>query len=189
MVLHLLTPPGEEPVTSADLREFLRLPADQEEELLLRLIRVAREVIEQHCNLAMLRQSWKLQLDNWPQSGRVALYKSPVISVDKVQGFGTDGSLILFSTEEWRLDEASQPQRIYLSRPQYINIARGLVIELTAGLSLSAENLPEPLRHATLKLATHLFENRNSADAESLVTTLPPMIGQLLSPWVKRGRL
>lgn len=189
MVLHLLTPPAEEPVTSVSLREFLRLPEDQEEELLLRLIRVAREVIEQHCNLAILRQSWQLQLSNWPQSGRIALYKFPVIAVDKVQGFDIDGSAIVFGADDWRLDEDARPQRIYLSRPQQINIARGLVIELTAGLSLIAEAVPEPLRHATLMLAAHLYENRNSGDADTLVNTLPAMIGQLVAPWLKRGRL
>ena len=38
MVLHLLTPPVEEPVTSVSLREFLHLPEDREEELLLWLM-------------------------------------------------------------------------------------------------------------------------------------------------------
>lgn len=191
MVLHLITPPEFEPVTSADLREFLRLPtgepAGEEEELLLRLIRVAREAIEQRCNLAMLSQSWQLQLTNWPQSGRVALYKSPVITVDKVQGFDIDGQAILFGIEEWRLDVDSQPQRIYLSRPQHINIARGLVIEVTAGFGSEPENVPEPLRHACLMLAAYLYENRNSFDANA--GSMPAMIEQLLSPWARRGHL
>lgn len=189
MVLHLLTPPDNEPVTSANLREFLRLPELQEEALLLRLIRVARETIEHSCNLALLTQSWQLQLANWPQSGRVALYKSPVITVDKVQGFDINGQALLFHADEWRLDADSQPQRIYLSRPQRLNIARGLVLEITSGFGIEPETVPEPLRHACLMLAAHLYENRNSFDADNTARHLPAMIEQLLSPWLRRARL
>lgn len=189
MVLHLITPPEFEPVTRDELREFLRLADEQEEELLLSLIRVARETIEQRCNMAMLSQSWQLQLANWPQSGRVALYKSPVMSIDKVQGFDVDGEAILFDENEWRLHADSQPQRLYLSRPQRINIASGVLIEVTAGFGAEPENVPEPLRHACLMLAGYLYENRNSFDADLVARTLPPMIEQLLSPWVRRGRL
>ena len=189
MVLRLIAPPVEEPVTTVMLRDFLRLPADQEEDLLGRLIRVTRETIEQHCNLVMLPQSWHLQLDNWPQSGRIALYKTPVISIDKVQGFGADGSAVLFGSDDWRLDTDSRPQRLYLSRPQHITIARGLVIELTAGLSDDPEKLPEPLCHACLMLAAHLYDNRNISDVQGIAGTLPETVTQLLSPWLRRGRL
>ncbi|MDM7850482.1 head-tail connector protein [Pseudochrobactrum kiredjianiae] len=189
MVLQLITPPVEEPVTTAFLREFLRLPPDQEENLLTRLIRTAREVIEDHCNLVMLSQRWYLQLTNWPQSGRIALYKAPVISIDKVRGFSADGSAVQFSSDDWRLDTESRPQRLYLRRPQYITIARGLEIELTAGLANEPEALPETLRHACVMLAAHLYDNRNSAQAGTLMTSLPDMVAQLVSPWLRRGRL
>lgn len=187
MVLQLITPPVKEPVTTAMLRDFLRLSPDQEEDLLERLIRTAREVIEQHCNLVMLPQRWQLQLANWPQSGRIALYKAPVISIDKVQGFDADGSAVLFNADDWRLDTDSRPQRLYLRRPQYINIARGLEIELTAGLSDEPSNLPDVLRHACLVLAAHLYDNRNSY--ETVMHNLPDMAAQLVAPWRRRGRL
>ncbi len=189
MVLRLVTPPVKEPVTTAFLREFLRLPPDQEEDLLARLICTAREVIEQHCNLVMLPQSWHLQLSNWPQSGRIALYKAPVISIDKVQGFDADGSAVLFTDDDWRLDTESRPQRLYLRKPQHITIASGLEIELTAGLANEPEDLPETLRHACVMLAAHLYDNRNSADTGSLMTRLPDMVAQLVAPWLRRGRL
>ena len=188
MVLQLITPPVKEPVTTAVLRDFLRLPPDQEEDLLVRLIRTAREVIEEHCNLVMLPQSWQLQLAHWPQSGRIALYKAPVISIDKVQGFSADGSTILFGDDDWRLDTESRPQRLYLRKPPHITIARGLEIELTAGLANELEDLPETLRHACVMLAAHLYDNRNSADT-GLMTSLPDMVAQLVSPWLRRGRL
>lgn len=188
MVLQLLTPPVKEPVTTAVLRDFLRLPPDQEEDLLVRLIRIAREVIEQHCNLVMLPQGWHLQLTSWPQSGRIALYKAPVISIDKVQGFAADGSAILFGDDDWRLDTESWPQRLYLRKPPHITIARGLEIELTAGLTNEPEDLPETLRHACMMLAAHLYDNRNSADTGSMIS-LPDMVAKLVSPWLRRGRL
>ncbi|MBX8801019.1 hypothetical protein HBA92_09660 [Ochrobactrum sp. MR28] len=189
MVLRLITPPVSEPVTTALLRDFLRLPLGQEEDLLERLIRTAREVIEQHCNLVMLQQCWHLQLANWPQSGRIALYKAPVISIDKVQGFAADGSEVLFSEDDWRLDTESRPQRLYLRRPPNITIARGLEIELTAGLASEPPGLPETLRHACVILAAHLYDNRNSAEAGGLMTSLPDMVAQLVAPWLRRWRL
>ncbi|WP_439273320.1 head-tail connector protein [Pseudochrobactrum sp. HB0163] len=189
MVLRLVTPPAKEPVTTAMLRSFLRLPPDQEEDLLVRLIRTAREVIEQQCNLAILPQSWHLHLANWPQSGRIALYKMPVISLDKVQGFSADGSAILFGEEDWRLDAESRPQRLYLRKPPLVAIARGVEITLTAGLADEPEDLPETLRHACVMLAAHLYDNRNSADNGTLMTSLPDMVAQLVALWLRRGRL
>lgn len=189
MVLQLITPPVHEPVTTALLRDFLRLPPDQEEDLLTRLIRTAREVIEAHCNLVMLPQRWHLKLANWPQSGRIALYKAPVISIDKVQGFSADGSAVLFGDDGWRLDEESRPQRLYLRKPPHITIAKGLEIELTAGLGQEPSALPEALRHACVMLAAHLYDNRNSADTGASMISLPDMVAQLVAPWLRRGRL
>lgn len=187
MVLQLIVPPVSEPVTSTELREFLRLQPLEEEPLLQHLIRVAREVIEQWCNLAMLKQSWQLQLDNWPQSGRVALYKAPVLTIDHVQGWDAQQQPVHFTADQWRLDVQSRPQRLYLSRPPAVTIAHGVMIELTAGLATIAGELPQPLCHATMMLAAHLYENRNVAAPDT--QQLPPLIEQLLAPWHRRGRL
>lgn len=189
MVLRMTMPPVEEPVTAAMLRDFLRLPVDQETDLLNRLIRVAREAIEQYCNLVMLPQNWHLQLDNWPQSGRIALYKMPVIAVEKVQGFDATGNIILFNANEWRLERGPRLQRLYLCRPQHIAIARGMQVEWSAGLASTAENLPEPLRHACLMLAAHFYENRTSVESGITENNLPDMVAQLVAPWSQRGRL
>lgn len=63
--------PGAEPVTLAELKQYLRLGHASEDELLAGLIRAAREDLERATGLALIEQDWRLVLDRVPPSGIV----------------------------------------------------------------------------------------------------------------------
>lgn len=75
MTMFLVTPPALEPVTIADARAFLRISTDSEDDVLRRIIKTARELVEAETGLALVDQTWRLRVDRWPRSG-VSLFSS-----------------------------------------------------------------------------------------------------------------
>ncbi len=96
MTMFLVTPPVLEPVTVADARAFLRISTDSEDDILRRLIAAAREIIESETGLSLIDQTWRLRVDRWPRSGRLALFKYPVKMVTTVVAYRPDGTAISF---------------------------------------------------------------------------------------------
>ncbi len=78
MTMTLIKPPALEPVTLAEVRQFLRLDDDSEDTLLTGLIKAARETLEVQTGLALINQTLRLYLDSWPTSGVVRIAKYPV---------------------------------------------------------------------------------------------------------------
>ena len=69
MISYLLAGPAGEPVSLAEAKAFLRLDSDAEDGLLATLIAAARLHIESVSGKALLRQTWRLVLDDWPAEG------------------------------------------------------------------------------------------------------------------------
>lgn len=76
-----LTPPAIEPVSLSEAKDFLRIIADDEDELLGTLITAARLMIEAASGRLLIEQGWRIVLDTWPQGGEIRLPLSPVRSL------------------------------------------------------------------------------------------------------------
>lgn len=189
MSMRMITSPLIEPVTMGDVRSFLRLAENGEEETLTRLIKTAREMLEQRCGMALIEQCWSLQLHNWPVSDRIALYKYPLRSVDRIYSQGWDGGNVELNPADWQLNSINRPARITINRPQNINPARSLTVEFTAGFGSEAQDVPKAVQQAMLTLIAHLYEFRGGSDAQSRPVTFPPVVDQLVAPWNRRGQL
>src|SRR3989338_876330 len=81
----LVTPPGAEPISLAELKAHLRLDGAEEDALLTSLTRTAREHLERTAGLALISQGWRLHLDVWSSSGSIEIGRGPVISIDAIR--------------------------------------------------------------------------------------------------------
>lgn len=183
MTMFLVTPPALEPVTIADVRAFLRISTDGEDDILRRLIAAAREIIEAETGLSLIDQTWRLRVDRWPRSGRLALFKYPVKMVTTVVAYRPDGTAISFSPEEFVLHHSRRPQRLYMA--QYPDAAEfvGLEVDFVAGFGESGVEVPDALKQAILTLVAHLYESRAGVDADAAQRSFPPVIGQMIDSW------
>ncbi|KAB2717509.1 putative phiE125 gp8 family phage protein [Ochrobactrum sp. RC6B] len=183
MTMFLVTPPALEPVTIADVRAFLRISTDSEDDILRRLIATAREIIETETGLSLIDQTWRLRVDRWPRSGRLALFRYPVKSVAAVVAYRQDGTAISFAPEEFVLHHGRRPQRLYMA--QYPDAAEfiGLEVDFVAGFGESGVEVPDALKHAILTLVAHLYESRAGVDADAATRSFPPVIGQMIDSW------
>ena len=182
----IVTPPSVEPVTAADLREFLRETAeglpDAEANA---LVKEARELIEQMTGLALIQQDWRLALDYWPsgrgpwwdgvvegsiailqgQPATVELPRYPLISVQSVTVYGTAGdasSVNVASTFD--VDLYQQPGRLALKFGQTWPVAmrptNAVEIVYRAGFGSAASNIPSVLTRAVKQIAAYLHSHR-----------------------------
>lgn len=179
--MFLVTPPVLEPVTVADARAFLRISTDSEDDILRRIIKTARELVEADTGLALIDQTWRLRVDRWPRSGRLALFKYPVKAVTAVVAYRCDGTAISMEPEEFMLQHGRRPQRVYMAQYPDAQSFCGLEVDFIAGFGETGVEVPDALKQAILTLSAHLYENRAGLDGAT--SELPPMVGQMVDSW------
>ncbi|MGW6776605.1 head-tail connector protein [Brucella pseudogrignonensis] len=174
MTMFLVTPPALEPVTIADARAFLRISTDSEDDVLRRIIKTACELVEAETGLALVDQTWRLRVDRWPRSGRLAIFKYPVKAVTAVVAYRPDGSAIGMEPEEFMLQHGRRPQRVYMAQYPDAQTFCGLEVDFIAGFGETGVEVPDALKQAILTLTAHLYENRAGLDTAK--AELPTMV-------------
>ncbi|GAB1581393.1 hypothetical protein [Phyllobacterium phragmitis] len=183
MTMHLVLAPAVEPVTLAEARAFLRLSTENEDAIVQQLLRTAREVVEGQTGLALISQIWRLHLDRWPRSGRIALFRYPVREIVAVTAYGPDGTPVEIGAGEWRLHKGERPQRLYLNQRPGSSSLGGLEIDFVAGFGETGADVPDALKHAILTLLAHLYEFRGAFDGEAQPVSFPPAFDRLVDIW------
>lgn len=180
------TAPSVEPVSAAELRDFLRdtvesLPDSEANAL----IKEARQLIEQMTGLAFLQQDWRLALDHWP-SGRgpwwdgiregaiseihgqpavLELPRYPLMSVQSVTVYGTDSTpAVVNVASTFDVDRYQQPGRLALRFGQTWPVAmrptNAIEIVYRAGFGALASDVPAVLVRAVKQVAAYLHTHR-----------------------------
>lgn len=198
MPLILTAPPVGEPVSVSDAKTWLRVSHFDEDTLISDLITSARERIEHHTGLALIAQSWRETLDDWPRhrldagGQAVRLARRPVVSVESVSTLGAQGQWVVWAPSEYRV-ELGEPGRLIatlpFSLPQLAHCAGGLQIDFTAGFGPSGQDVPAALREAILRMVGAAYANVERAEsAQRGREDLPEGVEALLRPW-RRARL
>jgi uncharacterized phiE125 gp8 family phage protein len=179
--------PEAEPVAVAEAKAFLRLDTASEDELIVSLIRAAREDVERATGLALIDQTWRLTLDAVPQNGIVLLPRHPVREVIAVTAHGSEGEASLVVAGDWQADLVSRPARLAFHRPPPpMRALNGLEIDFRAGFGEAGTDVPDPLRRAILMLAAHWYEFRAGYGPDGQPTSYPPHYERLIAPWRDR---
>lgn len=190
--LERLEDPAVEPLALAETRLHLRLDDDAEDELVLGLIKAAREIAEAETRRALIRRGFRLWLDAWPVGRRaVELPLPPLAAITDVTLYDAEGSPSLLGAEAWLADTIGEPGRLVLRAgipsPVPGREANGIAISYAAGYGPAAADVPEALRRGMALLVGHLFECRE-AGAAATVDALPYGVARLWAPF-RRVRL
>jgi uncharacterized phiE125 gp8 family phage protein len=65
----LLAGPALEPLSLDEMRVYLRLETNDEDALVLSLIKAARNAVEQGAKRALIAQKWRIRLEAFPRGG------------------------------------------------------------------------------------------------------------------------
>lgn len=187
---HTLTiEPAVEPVTAVELQTHLitnstALPDAQADDL----ITEARQYIEQMTGLALINQTWAMDLDSWPRSGstewwsgvremavsdlytnsainHMTLPRYPLSSVTGISTFSETGAETAITISDYFITDTSRkPGRIVLKSgktwPAATRTANAIKITYVAGYGTAASNVPATLKRAVKQFAAALYRNR-----------------------------
>lgn len=183
MTCYLLAGPASEPISLAEAKAFLRVPDDAEDGLIATLIAAARIHIESVAGLALITQSWRLVLDEWPANRLVQVPMRPLQSVTAITAYGEDGegSALALPQFAWDAQGVRIPNPIAgmpVLQPHF-----GIEIDVVTGFGPTPEDVPAPLRQALLLLVGHWYEHRDAVIQAGAGSIIPAALAPLIAPY------
>ncbi|MBF9232059.1 head-tail connector protein [Microvirga alba] len=178
--------PAVEPVSLADMKAYLRVDDDAEDDLITGLIKAARLIVEAVSRRILIAQNWRVMLDRWPQDQTVLLPLSPLLSVESVKVFDASGVSTEVTIDSIESDLSSDPPRLIVrSAPNPGRARNGIAIDVRVGYGDSPDSVPATLRLAIKIVVAHWFENRGDVAGDQV---LPAEALALIAPF-QRARL
>lgn len=193
-----------EPVTTAEAKTHLRVDNSAEDTYIDTLITAARQHIEEITGRALIKQTWELSLDDFPESvwfespwepwirhgeKPILLPRSPLQSVTSITYVDTDGATQTLSASKYRVDSKSEPARVTEAEgeiwPSTDRVTNAVTVTYDAGYGDQAADVPAAFKHAIKLLVGHWFENREASTPDS-IQKLPTAVEALLSPYQVR---
>ena len=145
---YIITPPEREPITLEDAKTYLRVPHDEEDNLIENLIKVSRETVENMQNRAIPEQTINVFFDK--AEDEITLPRPPL---KEIKSFKIDGE----EFTDYKLDDKAEPSKVYIEKDIDVEEKPNLIeIEYTAGY----DNIPKPTEQAIYLLIAHLYEVR-----------------------------
>lgn len=183
----LVTDAVIEPVTVSEVKNHLRVTDNSEDALIAGLITSARKYVEQVTRRSLINQTWRLYIDDFPNSDSIELPFPPLVSVTHVKYYDENNTLQTLSGSIYQTDNRSTPGEIELTASgawpatadEKVNAVE---IEYIAGYGSSASAVPSPIRLAITHLVSHWFENREPFSAVQL-NLVPTTFEMILMPY------
>lgn len=160
--MKLITPPSSEPISLSEAKGHLRVDASDEDSYISGLIVAARQFIELQTQRALITQTWKLSLDQFPTNKTVYIPLSSLRLVEGITYYDTTGATQTLPATDYYVDSDNDPGRVVLvdtvatyDRPSAVQI------QFQAGYG-SAADVPQAIKQAMLLLIGHWYENREA---------------------------
>lgn len=189
MALVLVTPPTVEPVSLPEAKAHLRIVHNLDDTRITQKKKAARLKVENFLERALLQQTWRLSLDDFPEEGDGIKLGRPrligIVSFTFTDLNGDEQELVEDDDFVFNADE--EPCIIWPSAagvttgaiwPVTICSPGNVVIEYTAGYGTLATDVPEDIKDAILQTMEVLFDNPG-ADIPAIVqdTLMPYRVG------------
>ena len=184
MTYLLVGEPAAEPVSLAEAKGHLRVEHTADDGLIASLIAAARSHVESETGLAIIVQTWRLYLDDWPADRCVRLKRHPVRRIETATIFDEDGDPHALAEGWLRLDTVSRPARLHVSEaaPPGARM-NGIEIEFVAGLAEAANEVPDAIKRAVLLLVAQWYEFRGAYTAKDQPVAVPAGFERLIAPF------
>lgn len=168
------------PLPLAEVKAFLRIGTSDEDALLAGLVRAAADLCEAFTGRALLS---RMVRETLPASRAWArLGAAPVAAIEGIELLGADGGAVALAAGDYGID-------IDAAGEGWVRLLVGLEakrvrVSYHAGMAADPNGLPEALRHGIVRLAAHLYTQRDRLDDAGP----PAAITALWRPW-RRLRL
>lgn len=172
-----------EPVTLEEAKGYLRIERSDEDALLRMLIRAARETVERETGRVLGRRGFRLALELQAGELEARVSRRPIASVGKVVAYDADGTPTEFEPASVAIRPGVFETVLRFDALVVQAGANGIEIEGEAG----ADDVPESLRIAVLRLVASGYEMRGGVDPAMQPAAIPPLVRGLLAPYRRMG--
>jgi len=188
MISYLLAGPAEEPVSLVEAKAFLRVDDAVEDALITTLIGAARLHVEGVTGRALLAQSWRVVLDEWPEDRQVRLPVTPFMAVTEITAYDAAGAGHVVPLAQFM----REPDRLLLpatvSGMPALRERQGIEIDYVAGFGTEPEDVPVDIRAALLALVGYWHEHRDAVIVAGSGAVVPSGFDRMVAGY-KRVRL
>ena len=165
------TEPASEPLTTVEVKNYLKVDFTDDDDLIDILIMSARQWVEKHCNIGLLPQTITEVYDTWPTGRGWDLSVSPLRSVTAISYKDSAGATQTWASGNYTVDDYQLPSRIQrgygVTSPTLHDSFNAVSAVYTVGYD-DASGIPAPIRMAMFLTIADAYENR-----ENYVKKLP----------------
>lgn len=181
--------PDDEPVTTAEAKEHMRVDGSDDDAYIGSLVTTVRRYLEKTYGVAMITQTWNYALDRFPFGPRIEIPKAPLISVGSVTYHDEDLSTsTVFDSAYYQVDTIPSPPVIVLKRGESwpsdtLRRSSGVVIRADFGYGDNASDVPEDMVHAINIGVEDLYTHRESEVTGTVVARMGFAWRALMAPF------
>jgi uncharacterized phiE125 gp8 family phage protein len=180
----LLVPPAAEPWTVAEAKSFLRVEHGDDDTIIASLISAARCHVEALTRRALIMQTWRVLLDQWPCDGLIKLRMGPLRSVIAARVYDFTNVASTIDVERFVADAAANViASPGWSLPLPGRAIAGIELDVELGFGAAPADVPDVLRHAIRTLVAHWYENRGLAAIGANVAMLPGSVNAMIASY------
>lgn len=153
----------------AETKAWLRIETAGDDATLAALVRSAVGMAEDFCGQMLFVRAGTEVLSATAAWQR--LRTCPVRSITAARALSVDGTSVALAADAWAMDISGDGDGWVRLMQQCV--AGRVEVDLTAGISVDWAGLPDALRQGVVRLAAHLFiERDNAVPAPAIVTAL-----------------
>jgi len=154
---------GPAAVTTADMKEYLRVTHSNEDTLIASQVAAVTGKLEFWTDRSFTTQTWELLMDDFPSSDTIVLRKPPLQSITSIKYIDTAGAEQTFAAANYEVDIKSKQGRIRLasgaSWPSTKDVLNAVTIEFIAGYGQESK-VPAQIKAAIKLKVGDFYENR-----------------------------
>ena len=184
MLPKIITPPAVEPITLEEAKLHLRVDFDDDDALISRLIKTARESAESETSRTMVATTFELALDAWPgcPSGAVGpwpiikILNPPLLAVESITHLDHAGETQTLDPSTYIVFEGDPALITTAFRQTWPSVPRhpgAIKVRYTAGYGTDPSDVPDCVKTWMLLTIGSLYENREAVVAGVSVAPLP----------------
>ena len=168
MPTKVITAPTYEPISAADVAEYIRVDDLAQDELLLEgMITAARQYLEQYLNRPIATQTLEEALTGWANP---IVLDSSLQSVTSIKYLDLNGVEQTLASNQYLVDTYSEPAQITpaynVAFPELYAVPNNVKVRYVAGYtsggSPDLNPMPKPLRFAMMLIIGDLYANREA---------------------------
>ncbi len=151
-------------ITINEIKTFLKIDGNEEDPLILELIKTAESLAEKYTSRSLLTQTWELIVSHCDESIRRRFIKLNKPPIQKILNFKIYNSFSerIINSNEYFLDN---DELIFHNAEIALN--QNLKIEFQSGYGDLPSSIPEPIKHCLKLCVAQFYENRRGEEVLS----------------------